>query len=63
MQQILQHWLSGGAGGAQITVGKVLQVVPELHGQGTIQPKLVANLIVRRLAGVIPDDLQHAIDR
>jgi hypothetical protein len=43
-------------------MGEVLQVVPELHGQRLIQTELVANLIVSRLAGMIADDLQHAID-
>lgn len=44
-------------------MSEVLQVVPELYGKRPIQPKLVANLIVSGLAGVIADDLQYAIDR
>lgn len=44
-------------------MSEVLQVVPELHRQGPIQPKLLANLIVSGLAGVIADDPQYAIDR
>jgi hypothetical protein len=36
--------------------------MPELHGQRLIQTELVAYLIVSRLAGVIANDLQDAID-
>jgi len=38
--------LPGGAGGAEIAVHKINQIMPELHRQRLIQPKLVANLIV-----------------
>ena len=59
----MQHRLAGGAGRAEVAVGKVNQIVPELHRQRAIEPELVANLIIGRLAGMIADDLQHPIDR
>ncbi|MOA27356.1 hypothetical protein D3C78_1482280 [compost metagenome] len=57
MQQIQQHWLAGGAGGAEIAMGQSLQIVPELHRQRAIQAKLLFYLLIGGSAGVIADDL------
>ena len=61
-QQIVEHRLAGSAGDAKIAMGQVDQVVPELHRQRLVETQLMANLVIGRLAGMVADDLQYAVD-
>lgn len=36
--------------------------MPELHRQRLVETQLMANLVIGRLAGMVADDLQYAVD-